>query len=466
MTEPPQSSSSGAHVSSPNSASLRQRPLGRAATVADPPATAQNFRRNSALSDTVSEARQSIRSSTDGLLFPRVNKDTGVALYPEESHWHSAPLALALLPAVGGIFFKNGSAVITDVTLLILAAIFLNWSVRLPWNWYRSAQEVRRQDPEEFTTDVTEEEEEKKDDATGGRSSPKPRDGRSKRHSQEASAARAAARELHIHELAALVSCFVFPIIGTWLLHAIRGSLSRPSEGLVSNYNLTIFLLAAEIRPIAHLLRLVQARTLYLQRIVAASAFEDDSIDKNRIPDLIKRLEELEAHVADTAAARLSPDPATATQKGQDAPQDVVAQAMSDVRKGFQPELDALNRAVRRYEKRTTVMAFQIDSRLQELETQVRDALALAAVAQRSAMDRRQNFAFILLDWICAIVVLPAQTLFALACLPARIAAWCLQNLKLLLGVKRRSKGSKGKQPNRSSSARPTTWSWRNTKGT
>jgi hypothetical protein len=29
--------------------------------------------------------------------------------------------------------FKDGSAVITDITLLALAAIFLNWAVRLPW---------------------------------------------------------------------------------------------------------------------------------------------------------------------------------------------------------------------------------------------------------------------------------------------------------------------------------------------
>jgi hypothetical protein len=42
-------------------------------------------------------------------------------------------LAFALLPALGGMFFKNGSSVITDIMLLGLAAIFLNWSVRLPW---------------------------------------------------------------------------------------------------------------------------------------------------------------------------------------------------------------------------------------------------------------------------------------------------------------------------------------------
>jgi len=260
-----------------------------------------------------------------------------------------------------------------------------------------------------------------------------------------------------MHELAALISCFIFPLIGTWLLHAIRGSLSRPSEGLVSNYNLTIFLLAAEIRPFAHLLKMVQARTLYLQRVVAASSSEEDNIiDKNRIVDLTKRLEELEAHIADTAAAGLSSDQTDATQKGQELSQDVVSQVTSDVRKAFQPELDALNRAVRRYEKRTTVMAFQTDSRLQELETQVQDAVALAAAAHRSTTDRRQSFAFILLDWIWAILVLPAQTLLSLASLPARIAAWCLQNIKVLIGVKQRRTGKvgiKGKQPQNRPSA-------------
>jgi hypothetical protein len=50
----------------------------------------------------------------------------------ESSHWDSAPLAFALLPALGGLFFTNGSSVITDVMLLGFAAILLNWSVRIP----------------------------------------------------------------------------------------------------------------------------------------------------------------------------------------------------------------------------------------------------------------------------------------------------------------------------------------------
>lgn len=124
---------SGSHASSPSAPYLRHRAVTRAATFAEGASSPQNLRRNSTLSDSVSEARNSIRSSTDDLFLPRVTKGTGVDLHGEESHWQSAPLVLALLPAIGGIFFKNGSAVITDITLLILAAIFLNWSVRLPW---------------------------------------------------------------------------------------------------------------------------------------------------------------------------------------------------------------------------------------------------------------------------------------------------------------------------------------------
>jgi len=51
----------------------------------------------------------------------------------EFSHWHSAPLALAILPAIAGVLFKEGGTVVTDVMLLCLAAMFLNWCVRAPW---------------------------------------------------------------------------------------------------------------------------------------------------------------------------------------------------------------------------------------------------------------------------------------------------------------------------------------------
>lgn len=123
--------STGRRVS-PSPHGLRQRPLSRAATFAEGNNPAKG-RRSSFLSETFSETRRSLRSSTDDILLPRPTAGNDVNDHDENSHWQSLPLGLALLPAVGGLFFKNGSAVITDITLLGLAAIFMNWALRSPW---------------------------------------------------------------------------------------------------------------------------------------------------------------------------------------------------------------------------------------------------------------------------------------------------------------------------------------------
>jgi len=116
-------------TSSPT-AGMRQRGSGRAATFAEP--ESRFARRNSSfMSETLSDSRRSIKSSTDDLFLPRASNVEDI--HAASSHWHSLPLGLALLPAVGGLFFQNGSAFITDISLLCLAALFLNWAVRLPW---------------------------------------------------------------------------------------------------------------------------------------------------------------------------------------------------------------------------------------------------------------------------------------------------------------------------------------------
>ncbi|EAW18000.1 uncharacterized protein NFIA_079410 [Aspergillus fischeri NRRL 181] len=442
------------HVHTVGSLNLRHRGPTRAATFAEGSSSIQDQRRNSSFSDSVSEARNSIRSSTDELLFPRVVQKGNVGLPNEESNWQSAPLGLALLPAIAGIFFKNGSAVVTDITLLILAAIFLNWSVRLPWEWYRSAQALKQEDiyydsvasKLDLETDETEENYEDRKNTTDR----EPRMGQ-----QVPSAANEASRELQIHELVALASCFIFPMIGTWLLHAIRSKLSRPSEGLVSNYNLTIFLLASEIRPFAHLLKMVQARTLHLQRVVAAAADDEEKLDPKKIKDLAKRLEELEAHVAETAAARMLPGSSNHPQD-QEQLQNLISQATAEIRKGFQPEIDALNRAVRRYEKRTALTSFQTEAKFQALETQVHDAIALAAAAQRSGSRRPLGALSGLFNSIYAIILFPVQIFMSLASLPFQLSTRCLQYCKDMLLSKPPRKSSKGKVPRdlRTSSSR------------
>ncbi|KAJ5223440.1 hypothetical protein N7468_007982 [Penicillium chermesinum] len=425
MADPPSPSRSPLPPRNPASATLRRRGfVSRASLEPELPQ-----RRNSTLSDTLSEARNSIRSSTDDLFLPKVARGSEPTDDPG-SHWHSAPLVLALLPAIAGVLFKNGSVFVTDVTLIVLAAIFLNWSVRLPWDWYRSAQAIQRE-PSVYAAASTEpvESEGEGNDETAGLS-----ESTQKPSLLQASVEANAVKELQVHELAALASCFVFPVIGTWLLHGIRSSLSRPSEGLVSNYNLTIFLLASEIRPVAHLLKLVQARTLHLQRIVSTA--DDSHVDPDKVQDLSKRLEELEAHVAETAAARLAKGAPQSPNEQPDAPS-LVAQAVLEARHAIQPDIEALNRAVRRYEKRTAFIALQSDERFQNLATQSSTALSLAAAAQRSVDSRHASYAFTLVDWVCACIVIPTQLAFAMLNLPIKAVNRGVAYVQQMLGISR-----------------------------
>jgi hypothetical protein len=297
--------------------------------------------------------------------------------------------------------------------------------------------------------------EEKSDDEDQDQGSPLTQDKSSQQPSQDRDVQQqhqqsrnieAAQKELRIHELLALCSCFLFPAIGAWLLYAIRAQLSRPSEGLVSNYNLTVFLLASEIRPVSHLVKMIQARTLFLQRMVIANPNGDEHLqDSGQVNDLAKRLEELEAHVADSVdsssknAAVVASDAHVAK---------TAAQAVSEARKSLQPDLDALNRAVRRYEKRTTISSLQTEARLQDLESRLKDVVVLAAAAQRSAETQPRNFILILLNWICAVVVLPAQAIWYLVHLPIRAFQLATDFMHKVFGFSRGEIPRPGRQRN------------------
>lgn len=299
-------------------------------------------------------------------------------------------------------------------------------------DWYTSARSIRGQDlaasDDFYPSDVIIEE--SSEDETENEPSPdkaKSKSSPSRKHSRQQSSGRdSASRELRIHELLALLACFLFPIMGAWMLHAIRGKLSRPSEGLVSNYNLAIFLLASELRPLIHLIKLGQSRTLHLQRLVNANPYQEDKPDQDRVSDLNKRLAELEAHVAGTST-ETGTGGASAT---------TTAQATAEVRRALQPDLDALNRAVRRYEKRATILTMQTESRLQDLEARMNDAITLAAAAERSKHHPGQGFAAMMFQWGFAAMVLPIQALWEFASLPARLSSKVLAVAKGLVGAK------------------------------
>ncbi|KHN99514.1 uncharacterized protein MAM_02367 [Metarhizium album ARSEF 1941] len=356
---------------------------------------------------------------------------------PESSSLASLSLAFALLPAIAGALFKNGHSVITDVMLLGLSGVFLHWSVTQPWTWYHAAQQVRihqEADAETAVEDdvhyptsahatrkaadldnVPEEEEEEEEKEESRHQNNSPTAAQSKMGGDLGGTTpqqQAALRELHVHEVLALLSCFLLPPLSAYLLHHIRAQLSRPSEGLVSNYNLTIFLLISELRAFSHALKLVQSRTLHLQRVIHGNPFASPAHTGAQIEDVTERLSRLEARsLADEFVRQHSDglDPGQAEQK---------ATMARDVRNAIQPELDALNRAVRRYEKKATMLQYQTDSRFLALDSRMDDAIALAAVAAKNSSSK--TVLTRATEAIVAILLLPFHTILQAITLPLR----------------------------------------------
>ncbi|KAF2968619.1 hypothetical protein GQX73_g4982 [Xylaria multiplex] len=399
-------------------------PLRRRLTANYPPSPADNNHAFTNLRRRSSTYSDYLETSADELLNPsksNVKED-------QKSLFVYIPLTLALLPAIAGVFFENGASFFTDLILLSLAAVFLHWSVTQPWDWYHSAQQVRVVQDELLSGSVFEsdsdlelnpslatskledvsEEKGKEKEAEAKMQDP-PASGNARWEARQ----RAAVKELYIHEIMALMWCFAFPMLGAYLLHTIRSQLSRPSEGLVSDYNLTIFLCAAEVRPVSHLIRMLQKRTLYVQAIVAQNPHSQKAVTDEQIQALYNRLDEIEARgVPKESSISNGTQPETSL---------IESAVGREFRKSVQPELEALSRAMRRYEKKLTLLTSQTDNRIEDVKYRLDDAIALAAVA---AKNRNSPWASRwLVEKTVTVAMLPLQIVAAVFALPFRTAS-------------------------------------------
>lgn len=211
-------------------------------------------------SSSLESRRASFRSSTDSLFMPPRPEGVHDELHEEPSLWYSAPLLFAIVPAVGGVAFKKGTVLLTDFALLSLAAVYLNWCLITPWIWYHSARKVNIAEPplqgpiSEETLEEDLHQDVHDDTPEHGVLSEGENPGKDWMASQDTSKesnVREASAELQLHELAALATCVLGPLLGSYILHLIRSSLSSLHGGqLVSNLHLTLFVLGAELRPI------------------------------------------------------------------------------------------------------------------------------------------------------------------------------------------------------------------------
>lgn len=417
----------------PPSAAVRQRIPQRQSSAQNlngslSPPPALNRRRSSILSySSIDEVAQSLR---DDFISPSMSRARSSREDNEVTHWHSTPLAFAILPAVGGLLFKNGTAFVTDILLLALAAIFMNWSIRLPWDWYYSAQMQRRavdidDVPEMDDVDLdeavepsssTEQLPEQESNADASNSPASINDEDIQREE--------AAAELRRLEKLALCSILVFPMLAAYLIHVIRGQLSTSSTGLVSDFNLSIFLLAAEIRPCRQLIRLITDRTLHLQRTVTGlnDPFGSAVEEKTFLSTLSSRIAELEAKLSDHTIV---------SQNISLAEKNDVSQLSAEMRKRYEPRLEGLERAMRRYEKRSTTLAMLTDQRIGQLDALLQDTLSLAAQAARQSQNRGPVAK--LLQSISALFALPLKIAWGLVLWPVYVLEEAYTKLKAIL---------------------------------
>lgn len=107
---------------------LRNRMLNRAATISEgaPFDPSLNRRRSSTLSALSNDTSYSYNRSEADDMEPSTSSE-------KLSHWESTPLAFIIFPALGGLFIQNGGAHFTDISLLALGLMFLNWCLKAPW---------------------------------------------------------------------------------------------------------------------------------------------------------------------------------------------------------------------------------------------------------------------------------------------------------------------------------------------
>jgi hypothetical protein len=120
---------------------MRQKMLNRASTFAEggrPPSpnlsnAPRTLRRRSSLLSNLSDAQQSLRSSTDSLLRPRHNDMDKLASPDDSTWWHQSPVLVAIIPALAALTHPHGGTIATDLVMLLLSAWFLSRAAEAPW---------------------------------------------------------------------------------------------------------------------------------------------------------------------------------------------------------------------------------------------------------------------------------------------------------------------------------------------
>jgi len=230
------------------------------------------------------------------------------------AHAYSWPIAFALIPPLGALVYGK-SDIWSDALLLMLIAFYLYNIIKVPWELYHAAR-AKRIEYLGQTSDLN----------------------------QDARRS-LAARELRRQEFISLIIVIISPWLGGKALHFGKEYLTDYDK-YISNFNINLFVFAAAIRPIMHVISLVKSRAIFLQEQVHYPSTEVELL-KRRVQHLEHELSQLRR--------------AFATKR------DVM-----QVKDGMEPALAHLGKTVRRHEKKISTQHGDLEQRFDELDARLR----------------------------------------------------------------------------------------------
>ncbi|BFZ53041.1 hypothetical protein PYCC9005_000064 [Savitreella phatthalungensis] len=370
----------------------------------------------SAVVDTLSDSSSSTPSRTtlrrvDSRSQYSEDGGAGVRGDQTDSHggsFHYAPTVAALLPIFCSLVFGSPSETWTDLMLLVLVAIYCHNCVTVPWDYYRRSQiRFRELKPDKMTPEQ-----------------------------------RGAYDSLRRATFNAFLGLVLGPVLGALLLNYVRSVMARPANGLISNFNIGIFVLSAEIRPIRlTYYYLVHRSDEFQKQLVDApeSRYEAMSSVVLSLQEEVGRLKmELERQAISAAGQEARQRrPSASVKQGATAALPDKEQIAAAASAAAQGEVDALKRALRRYERHDQQLKDQWERRLQDIETTLirqRDlvdspintrrvsfeGIPRTSAASTSGSTKRGAIGTVV-HALISVVKLPARLVWTVISLPARV---------------------------------------------
>ncbi|KAL1920891.1 uncharacterized protein VTP21DRAFT_11526 [Calcarisporiella thermophila] len=259
------------------------------------------------------------------------------------------PILFALLPPMGSALFGRAEAW-TDFLFLSLIAWFLYTTLRVPWEMYYEARQ-QRVNVERLAP-------------TSGPVDPE--------HEN-------VAHKLRKQEFHSLLFVLASPFLGAW---GVNWAMSRLASEESYTFPTHLFVLAASIRPILHLVALAKERARRLQSRVNYPETEIDAL-RERLNSLEVEMEQLSRNLA-------------------------LKRDISEIRTGVEPLIEELQHIIRRHEKKERRMQGLAEERFAVLEAKLREHEAKIA---KRLEEQRISFAAWVLRWVLLPVTIMVRAL-------------------------------------------------------